>query len=300
MEGRKKDFFEVLEEAYEKRKPAFFSALLSLFAFTFFSAVATVKKPISFTHYFLSVGQGDSQAVMLHGGAVALIDGGPPNGRVLRELEKILPFYKRSVDIVFLTHPEEDHFGGLIELLKRFDVGLVVTNGDDNDMEAYYEFKKILEQENIKTMMVFVGDKVKQGDITFSVLWPPKEIIQKTQDKHNENALVLLAEQKTNKTLYLSDVSEDIEEKLAAKIGVVDILKVGHHGSKTSSGEMLLFTIQPAAAFIGVGKNNYGHPSSEVLSRLISVGAQVFRTDRDGTLGARFNGNTVQIFHIKQ
>ncbi len=301
MEGeeKQKNFLEALGEAYGERKPLFLAVGAALLAFIFFSAIAVAQKPIPFTQYFLSVGQGDSEAVLLNNGAVVLIDGGPPNGRALRELEKILPFYKRSVDAVFITHPEEDHFGGLIEILKRFSVGVVITNGDVNETESFYELQKVMKERNIKQIALFAGDKVKQGNITLSVLWPPEEALRQAQGKRNENALVLLAEANGRKTLFLSDVPENIEEKFAGEVGGADIVKVGHHGSKTSSGDVLLYAVQPAVAVVEVGKNNYGHPTPEALERLGNAGAQIFRTDRDGTLGARFESGELKIFRVK-
>ncbi len=291
----KKHFLEVLNDAYGGRKLMFFAVGGALLLFSIFS-VSAIAKDDSFTQYFLSVGQGDSEAVRLHGGAVALIDGGPPNGRALRELEKILPFYKRSVDVVLLTHPEEDHFGGLIEVLKRFNVGIVVTSGDVNETESFYELKRVMEERKIKEIALSAGDKIRSGDITLSVLWPPEG---EHSGKRNENALVLLAEAGGKKTLFLSDVPENIEEKFAGEVGGADIVKVGHHGSRTSSGESLLFATQPAVAVIEVGENRYGHPAPETLQRLEYAGAQIFRTDRDGTLGVRFESGQLKVFRVK-
>lgn len=300
MEGEEKHFLDVVEKIYAERKPVFFSVFGTLAAFVLFSAVAFAERPIPFTQYFLSVGQGDSEAVILHGGAVALIDGGPPNGRVLRELEKILPFYKRSIDVVVLTHPEEDHFGGLIELLKRFKVGAVITNGDANETEAYFEFMKTTEQENIKTITLSAGDKIRQGDITFSVLWPSDPAEGRPfSDKRNDNALVLLGEFRGHRSLFTGDISDKVEKELASRIPSAALLKVAHHGSKYSSDAGFLSALAPAAAVIGVGQNRYGHPAPEAVSRLEAAGAEVFRTDRDGTLGARFEGNLLKIFHVK-
>lgn len=292
----KQDFLEALESAYGERKMHFFGLGGAVLSFLAFSALALASAPLPFTHYFLSVGQGDSEAVMLQGGMVALVDGGPANGRAVRELERVLPFYKRSVDIIFLTHPEEDHFGGLIEILKRYKVGVVLTNGDANDTEVYYEFTRTMEQKNIKAIALSAGDKVRAGDIELSVLWPlPGE----RSNQPNENALVLLGEFRGNRSLLAADIPDSAEKRLAETVPEASLLKVAHHGSKFSSDEDFLYAVNPVAAVVEVGKNNYGHPSPEALSRLSTAGAEVFRTDRDGTLGARFEGNILKIFSVK-
>ena len=291
----KKYFLEELEVLYNERKLVFLGLGLALVLFLAFSFLSVAGEKIPFTHYFLSVGQGDSEVVIFRNGAVMLVDGGPPNGRAVREVGKILPFFKRSVDLVLVTHPEEDHFGGLIELLKRYKVGIVVTNGDENDTESYFEFTKILEEKNIKTIMVSEGDRIKQGDISFSVLWPNRV----RSEKPNENALVLLGEYGEYRSLLASDIPDSVEKEIIAKVSPLALLKVPHHGSKYSSSQDFLFALNPAVAVIEVGENNYGHPSPDTLSRLASVGAQILRTDRDGTVSARFENGRVIISRIK-
>jgi tRNA G10 N-methylase Trm11 len=134
------------------------------------------------------------------------------------------------------------------------------------------------------------GDVIRIGGMSFRVLWPSGEAAN-GNDEGNDKSLVLLLESGARTTLYTGDASEKIERTVASGIGPVDILKVGHHGSKYSTGEALLLSTRPRAAIIGVGKNRYGHPAHEVLSRLQAFGIPVFRTDRDGSMRVPFEAD---------
>jgi competence protein ComEC len=281
-------FFEALARVAEEGAALFWTVVLSLAVFCVygFSSLAADASG----EYFLSVGQGDAQAVVFPAGSVALIDGGPPNGRAVSEIQRVLPFWKRSIEVIFASHPDTDHIGGLTEIIRRYRVGIVFTNGDASESGEFQEFKQAIADRNVVEMPLRKGDVIRIGGMSFRVLWPSGEAAN-GNDEGNDKSLVLLLESGARTTLYTGDASEKIERTVASGIGPVDILKVGHHGSKYSTGEALLLSTRPRAAIIGVGKNRYGHPAPEVLSRLQAFGIPAFRTDRDGSMRVPFGAD---------
>lgn len=231
--------------------------------------------------YFLDVGQGDSQLVVLPGGVKILIDGGP-NASVIEQLDKILPFYQRYIDLVILTHPQKDHLGGLAEILRRRRIGLFISNGQKSSISAYQELEKTLKDFEVPAISLLASDKIKYQSSVLSILWPPAKLVSKNI---NDYAIVGLLESSRIKALFTSDISSDQEKNLIEKYNLnLDILKVAHHGSKFSSSWEFLKKSLPEIAVIEVGKNSYGHPTEEVLSRLASIGAKILRTDQFGTI----------------
>jgi len=254
------------------------SALLVLNIFIWGFIILREK---SFAGYFFSVGQGDSEMIVLPGNKEAriLIDGGP-NFKIISELEKVLPFFSRRIDLVLASHTDGDHIGGLSEVFNRYQVGAFVFNGEEGG-ESFENLSKILKEKNIPIIILKEKDKIKYGENFFKVLNSKEGVREK-----NENSLVLLLEAENKKILFTGDISQKIEEAILEKekIGEIDILKVAHHGSKYSSGENFISNINPKISIIEVGKNSYGHPTYETLNRLESVKSLIFRTDERGTI----------------
>jgi len=245
--------------------------------------------------YFLDVGQGDSQLVILPGGVKVLIDGGPPNGKLLENLGKILPPTDRYIDLVVLSHPQLDHFGGFIEVLKRYRVGAFLSNGRAGTISAFSELKKTIQENKIKTVVLGLGDKIRNGESSFDVLWPTPEFANVKE--LNDTAVVLELKSKNSTALFTGDIGFKIEEELIKNNpSHIDILKVAHHGSKYSSGANFLAAIAPKIVAIGVGKNSYGHPTKEALQRLAQDGAKIYRTDQDGTVELVIDEKKIKVF----
>ncbi len=250
---------------------------------------------------FLNVGQGDSELIFLpannnSGRAVKiLIDGGPANGQILEDLARILPPTDRYIDLVVLSHPQLDHFGGLIEVLKRYEVGAFVSNGHAGIVSAYADLKNILAEKGIPDVVLAQNDKIQYGGSALYVLLPTSRTIESIDV--NDTALVLELVSNNTKALFTGDISAKIEGDLLKFFrDPVDILKVAHHGSKFSSSAEFLNALRPKVAVIEVGKNTYGHPTPEVLGRLQQIDASVFRTDQSGNLELVLNGQNIRIF----
>ena len=231
--------------------------------------------------YFLNVGQGDSQLVILPGKVKILIDGGPDNS-VIEHLDKIFPFYQRYLDLVISTHPQKDHLSGLVEVLRRRKVGLFISNGEKSSIAAYQELENLLKNSQLSRITLKASDKIKYGSSSLKILWPPKGFVSQ---KPNDLVLVSLLESAGVKVLFTSDISTKQEESLIKDFDLdLDILKVAHHGSKFSTSWDFLQKTRPEIAVIEVGKNSYGHPTKEVLNRLASIGAKILRTDELGDI----------------
>lgn len=229
--------------------------------------------------YFLNVGQGDSELVRGCYG-VFLIDAGSGE-EVVAELESVLGQRKR-IDIVFLSHAERDHAGGLLALMDRYELGAVALPLFKTDLSV--TLKAELARRSIPVVYFFAGSQVTQGALSFRALWPFAREVNK---EANDNSLVLKYTDGFLKALFAGDISSHAEKKIVKMMGSdvrADILKVPHHGSRFSSSDPFLQAVIPRVAFIEVGKNSYGHPSSEVIDRIMRGGARVLRTDASGTL----------------
>lgn len=244
--------------------------------------------------YFFEVGQGDSEFLKLPGGVKILIDGGPGN-RVLSGLDSVLSPFDRYIDLIVLSHPETDHFGGLIDVIERYRVGAFIWGGQEATAKGFKDLTAAISEKKLKNVIVSEGDRIKYRDSILEVISPSKNFPQKTS--MNDSSLVLTLSAGGASALFTGDIGFLSENNILKKYNLdIDVLKVGHHGSKNSSGKEFLRALSPEVAIIEVGKNSYGHPTSEVLNRLASVGAQIFRTDRDGTIKLEIAGGKISIF----
>lgn len=242
---------------------------------------------------FFDVGQGDAIFIETPGGNQILMDGGP-DGRVLAKLGAALPFWDRSLDLLVATHPHADHLAGLVEVLRRYDVGRVMESGVGHATPEYEEWRKILKERAVSVVAARRGQRIHAGDgIVLDILSPAEDAIVAAKAPHDANVVALLAQGETT-ILLTGDIEKALEYRLLFESPALldaDILKVGHHGSKTSSTAEFLKAVSPEAAVISAGrKNRYGHPHPDVVGRLKATGGQVFRTDQDGDIVLESNG----------
>src|SRR3989344_4793918 len=245
------------------------------------------------TLYVLDVVQGDSQLVVLasENGRSAikiLIDGGKDKS-VLAALDEALGSVSdKYLDLVILTHTDLDHMGGLIEVARRYDIGMFISNGRKGTSEAYSALQEVLTERNIPTRILLEGDAIRYGDNRIAVLSPNRALLQSKEVNESGVVVMLTTNQPTGgvNVLFTADIGFPAEQILLAKKYdlMSDILKVGHHGSKNSSGENFIAAVHPLISIIGVGKNSYGHPTPRVLKTLELAGSRVYRTDQNGTI----------------
>jgi competence protein ComEC len=249
---------------------------------------------------FFDVGQGDSAYIETSFGHQILIDGGP-SVKVLDKLSGVIPFFDRTLDLVILTHPEKDHLFGLIEVLKRYKVENILWTGVEKDSPEYSEWLNLLKQSGAKVEIAQAGERVIVSDnpqIFIDILNPTSDISGEKYSEVNDTSIVSLLSFSNNKFLFTGDINEKQEKKMLADnlITQSDVLKIAHHGSKTSTSEDFLNMVKPRFAIISVGKDNsYGHPNSEVLEKLNKFGIQVLRTDNLGDIKIIFDGQNLKI-----
>src|SRR3989344_664189 len=212
------------------------NALIVSFAAIFFlgGRILFFSGSEAFAVHFLDVGQGDSQLIAFPGGVQVLIDGGNPNGRAAEELSKTMPANDNVIELVALTHPQLDHYGGLVEILKRYKVGVFLWNGRESDIAAYQELRKAIERGSVPTLVLRKGDLVSYGNYKIKTVWPEEKYVYTKEP--NDGSLVLEVDAPNSRGLFTGDIGTDIEaEILKFYKETVDILKVPHHGSKYSS-----------------------------------------------------------------
>jgi competence protein ComEC len=234
------------------------------------------------------VGQGDAIHIRSDNGADLLIDGGP-NDKVLDCLQNNMPFWDRTIEVIILTHPDADHFRGLVPVLERYSVSHYVTVNVDKNTSAFRLLQNTLEDRNIQTRNVISGDILKIGQTSFEILWPGKDLESKSS---NDHAIVGILSFGKFKALLTGDAGVNILSGL--NLEKVDILKVPHHGSKTGMNDLILSQIEPSLAIISVGKNSYGHPAPFSLGLLSKYKIETLRTDKDGEVRIKSDGETGQ------
>jgi|SRR3989344_2554995 len=253
----------------------------------------------------LDIGQGDAIFIKTPAMHQILIDGGP-DANVLGKLQKLMPFWDRSLDVVVLTHPDADHLTGLLYVLQKYKVNYVVWTGIVRDGQLYQGWLEVLaeaQRRGTKIVIAKYGQQITSGDASIVAVSPNEDLTgQYFKDSSNESGIVSRLMFGKSSFLFTADIGAKTEEKLISRGANLDadVLKVGHHGSRFSSSEDFLRAVSPSFAVISVGKDNtYGHPTSEVLQRLEKFGIRVLRTDQDGSVKILSDGNTITIHPVK-
>ncbi|MAZ56257.1 hypothetical protein CL653_00490 [bacterium] len=228
---------------------------------------------------FLAVGQGDAIFITTPSGKQILIDGGR-DSRLLSSLRGHLSFFDRSVDLLISTHPDLDHIGGLIEFLPRYKVSNIIYTeamGNSKESDSYHD---LVVQETSNIFLARKGQVVDMGDgVTITILSPTYD---PSLLDSNAGSIVVLLEYGNTGFMLTGDAPQAIENYLVDIFGdrlEADVLKLGHHGSKTSTSQIFLDTVSPIYAIVSAGKNNtYGHPHEEVVERIEDSGAAILST----------------------
>ena len=272
----------------------------NIFSWSLFSSVYN-------QHYliidFFDVGQGDSSFIKTPEGHKIIIDGGPDYNQATEKLNKEMPFWDKEIDLLVLSHPEQDHFMGLFKILKLYKVKNIVQTGDEKDTEQFKSFKAAIlneEKEGAKIYILDAGDKVFIGKTKMEILFPFNLVATNGQSV-NENCLVTKLIFNKNTFLFAGDISDQQEKQVIDSHEIIDsdVLKVAHHGSKYSSSAGFLEAVSPKIAVIQVGKNTYGHPTPEAMSRLGEVGAKIYRNDLNGNIEIISDGKNIKILSEK-
>ncbi len=240
--------------------------------------------------YILDVGQGDSILIKTIDDKYILIDSGPDK-KAIYQLQKIIPFWRRKLDLVILTHPDKDHVGGLPDILEYYDVNLFLFNEIEHDNKEYNQVLSIIEEYDIVTSIVDEYSDYQIGCCSYiDTLWPTQNFkkdfyeSQSVDTNSISTAFVLMID---GLQMYFGgDLEAQYEERIFETNEYdLDVIKVGHHGSKSSTSRKFLQLTNPEIAVISVGKNNkFSHPSTEVLQNLETLNILIERTDQSGAI----------------
>lgn len=250
--------------------------------------------------YSFNIGQGDATFIETPKHTQVLIDGGP-DASVLGQLSSVMPFYDRSIDLIVLTHPQLDHLFGLVEVLKRYSVGHVLMTGVEYKSRTYDEFNALIAAQHIPVWIARAGQRIALDDTaTIDVLYPLEsdQGMQTTPNDVNDTSVATLLTYGKEKFLMMGDaqIGEEVGLINSGQNINIDVLKLSHHGSKTSTSQLFLDKTTPSLAFASMGLNNrFGHPSPEVVQRLASSSIPFYRTDLQGRMDISTDGNTLSV-----
>jgi competence protein ComEC len=267
-------------------------ALLWLFALIYWnvyvwSALLGTSQQL-LTVAFLDVGQGDSIFIQAPNGHQMLIDGGRDE-HILAALQQMMPRGDTDIDVVLATHPDADHIGGLPAVLERYEVTEIIDNGKGGkDTKVFDEFNTDITLEQARYVHAMHGMRVildREDGVYFDVLYPTAS---STSPDTNDMSIVGRLVYGQHEFMLTGDSPTAVESKLVEWCSVClrsDVLKAGHHGSRTSTGQDFLDAVDPQYVVISAGKDNsYGHPHKEVIDRLLQKGVSIQKTTELGSV----------------
>jgi competence protein ComEC len=240
--------------------------------------------------HFIDVGQGDAILIDL-GETEVLIDGGDKSSGVVAYLNG---FVDGALEVMVATHPHADHVGGLIGVLDAFEVDEIWLNGDTSTSETYSQFMSAVNSEGVQVCEAKRGDTIQVGELAFNVLHPVN-----LSGTTNNNSIVLSLSYGQVDFLFTGDAEQEAEASMLTEgiVPDVEILKVGHHGSRTASSIEFLQAAKPVYAIYMAGEDNsYGHPHQETIINLCEVGAEIYGTDTHGTIIVTTDGATSDVY----
>jgi competence protein ComEC len=250
------------------------------------------------TLFFLRVGQGDAAAIRTPGSRWLMVDAGPGNERADAGSRTVVPFLHRRgarhLAGMVISHAHADHLGGAASVLRRVPTAGVLEPAVPVADSLYLAFLDEVEGEGIRWMPARQGDTWTVDGVQFTVLHPDTTWRGWGEDL-NEDSVVLLVQYRGFRALFTGDAGFPVEGRLRGRIGRVQVLKAGHHGSRTATGDAWLAELRPDIVVASVGLNHYGHPAPAMLKRVAASGATLWRTDEDGTVEVRTDGKRVVV-----
>ncbi len=279
---------------------ALITSILSLSILASISALAvpTTSSEGVLKTTFLDVGQGDATFIESPSGVQVLIDGGK-NARVLESLEKEMGYFDTDIDMVIATHPDGDHIGGLVDVLQHYTIHTIVLTENVSDTPVYEAFMRAVNAEGADIRYARKGQVYSlgigtSGTTTLHILFPDYD---PTHLESNTSSIVSVLRYGLVEYVLTGDSPKQIEEYLVEKYPHAldaEVLKVGHHGSRTSSSEMFVSAVSPLYAIISSGKDNsYGHPHKEVIDIFTAQDIPLLNTAEEGSIETYTDGREI-------
>jgi competence protein ComEC len=245
--------------------------------------------------YILDIGQGDAILIKTPENNLILVDGGKDKF-ILNELGKVLPYWANSIDVIIATHPDLDHIGGLYEVAEDYNVDTFFINRVHKDSETFSNLK--IEASKKDNYQINYLNDFEIDNLKFDIIWPEDLTTLSSLENINDTSISFKLSYNNFTFLSMGDLNDEFELKALQNCECedIDVLKVSHHGSKTSTPQELLDTINPKISVIAVGMNNsYGHPHKGVVDRIEKNNSFIYRTDRDGRIKIITNGKNILV-----
>lgn len=255
---------------------------------------------------FLDIGQGDATFITFSDGEQMLVDCAI-DARILEALGRSMPFYDRTIDYLVVTHPDQDHYGGCIDVMDRYDIGMIVYTGFEKEETLFYHaFMDAIAADDAEYYQLTEPEIWQIGSTTISFLYPVTNLSEdpnipesEKETGANNSSIVMYIDHGDTEILMTGDAEEEAEEFLLREYGTdldIDILKAGHHGSNSSSIQPFVDVTTPAHVIFSAGiDNKYGHPTPRVLKRFERAGSQIWRTDTMGDVRVTVEEDRVMI-----
>jgi len=282
-------------EYLKKYAPTIFIVLLYFSAIVIWCFVyAQENRNDDLKVVFLDVGQGDSIYIEAPNGKQMLLDAGS-NSAILSKLSKVMPFGDKSIDVVIITNPDTDHMGGVVDILQNYKVDMILESGTHSDTVTYRTLSQLIAQNKIQKKFARKGMRLvldNKQNIYFDILFPDRDV---STWERNDGSVVGKLVYGTSSFMLMGDATKYTELLIAYNENPQtlnsQVLKLGHHGSHTSSSLLWLEKVKPEIAIVSAGLNNrYGHPHKDVIQRLSDLGIAVFGTYEKGAIMFKTNG----------
>ncbi|MGN0537343.1 MAG: ComEC/Rec2 family competence protein [Acutalibacteraceae bacterium] len=251
----------------------------------------TTTEKTNFVSHYIDVGQGDSEFLELPNGQTMLIDASTKD-----QSDTIIEYIESkgysSIDYVVATHPHTDHIGGMAAVIEHFDIGAIYMPNAETSTKTFENLLETIVDKGLKIKTAKAGVSVLDtDDLDIDILAP----VQDSYKNLNNYSAVIKVTYKDTTFLYMGDAETDVEEEITADVSA-DVIKVGHHGSDTSSSQNFVERVSPKYAIMEVGAgNSYGHPKSEIVERWENKGATVYRTDLNGNIIITSDGKNITV-----
>lgn len=303
---RVKNLLALAKYKFRKNKRKNIKKIMSILIILLITFTIIKKQCNTLNINFVDVGQGDSCFIITPKKKTILVDGG---GSQSKEFDvgksTLLPYILNKgytqLDYIVISHFDYDHVGGILYIMQEIKVKNIIIGKQFEDSENYEKFVNLVQQKDIKVRIVEAGEDIKiEKNLNFNVVWPNSKS-QISDNSINNNSLVFKMKYKNFSMLFTGDIEEIAEKKILQTCNVKNleslVLKVPHHGSKTSSSQEFLDAVRPKIALIGVGKNNkFGHPSDITLEKFKMYDTKVYRTDQKGEITLKTDGNKIKIY----